>query len=157
MNDLSSRFTPIGDLDSSCDHTWVTLCIYNIDPDLVTNKLNIKPTDWQKKGVSIILRSGREKIGRVNSWLLSSMNYVSSKDIRTHLDWLLDKVEPVTVDLKELQQSPNAQMVIRCSWFSAEEDGGELVLWPEQMGKMAKANLELLLSISYYGDEEEGN
>ena len=155
MNELSSRFTPINDAAPSCDETWASLCIYNIDPDLVTNKLGIKPTGGQKKGVPSIVPSGKEIIGRINSWVLSSHNYVTSKDIRAHLDWVLDKIEPVIPVLKELQRLPNVQMVIRCVWWSAESDGGRLTLWPEQMGRMAEANLEFSLSISYYGDDAE--
>jgi hypothetical protein len=95
----------------------------------------------------------------VNSWLLSSQSYfasipdpVSSKDIRTHLNWLLNKVEPSTLQLLELQQLPNAKMVIRCSWWSTQKDGGCFALWPEQMKIMATLNLECDFNISYYGN-----
>jgi hypothetical protein len=124
MNDLSSRFTPIDDSDPNCERTEATLCIYNIDPDLVTNKLGIKPTGGLKKDAVNILPSGNKKIGRVNSWLISSEEFVSSKDIRTHLDWLLDLIEPVIKEIKELQQFPGVKMAVRCVWWSVEEDWG---------------------------------
>lgn len=157
---MSSRFTPINDNDPGCEKTNVTLCIYNIDPDLVTERLGIKPTTDQKVGVERIMPSGRKRIGHMNSWLLSSKSWfkaianpVSSKDIRTHLDWLLNLIEPSASQLLELQQMPDVKMVIRCSWWSTEKNGGSFALWPEQMEKMAKMNLECDLDISYYGDD----
>lgn len=153
MNVLSSRFTPVNDSDPICDHTWVTLCIYNIDPYLVTNKLGINPTGGKRKSANKSLPAHISKMSSVYSWTLSSNKQVSSKDIRRHLDWLLDKISPVIGQLKELQQIPEVEMAIRCSWFSAEEDYGSLTLWPEQMVKMAEANLEFNLSILFYDDE----
>jgi hypothetical protein len=155
MNDFSSRYTPINDSDPLCIRTSVSLCIYKIDPDYVTETLNINPTIRHKKGAITTLPSGKEIIGKVNSWVLESDKYISSKDIRTHLDWLLDMIEPHIRELKELQRIPTTKMAIRCSWWSAEEDGGALALWPEQMKRIAKANLELELLIACYGNRPE--
>ena len=153
MNSLSSRLTPVHDLDSSCDFTRATLCIYNIDPDVVTQKIGVIPTDSQKKGVPGIMPSGVERIGRIDSWVLSSEDSnISSKDLRTHLDWLLDKTEPAAIQLQELQQIPDAKMAIRCVWWSAYGDGGPS-LWPEQMERMAKLNLECGIRFAYYGKD----
>jgi hypothetical protein len=159
MNKMSPRLTPINDNDPECDKTHVTLCIYNIDPDLVTARLGIIPTICSKIGVERTMPNGSKQIGNINNWLLSSISWfssipdpVSSKDIRTHLDWLLNKVEPSTSQLLELQELPDAKIVIRCSWWSAQKDGGCFTLWPEQMENLAKMNLECDFSISYYGD-----
>ena len=155
MNELSSRFTPIDDTDIDCDRTEATLAIYNVDPDLVTQKLGVTPSRSQKKGVPRIMRSGKQRIGRVNSWLLESENEVKSKDLRRHLDWVLDKVEPVVGQILEIQQYPNVKMSIRCVWWSAEAGGGSgPTLWPEQMRRMAQLNLECNLCFAYYGNEE---
>ncbi len=94
-------------------------------------------------------------MGRINTWLLSSRSWfrdipdpISSKDIRTHLDWLLRKIEPSTSQLLELQQIPDVKMSIRCSWWSNSKDFAGFALWPEQMEIMAKLNLECLLEIT---------
>jgi hypothetical protein len=150
-----NRFSPVDDSDSSCDRTDAELCIYNIDPDVVTQKLGVIPTGSQKKGAPRIMPSGVERIGRINSWVLSSEESgVSSKDLRTHLDWLLDKVEPAATQLQELQQITSAKMAIRCAWWSAEDNGGGTTLWPEQMERMAKLNLECDISFAYYGKDK---
>ena len=154
MDDISSRWTPINDADSSCDRTSATLCIYDIDHDLVTQQLGIKPTRGSRLGKPTSMPSGKVKIGRVNSWLLSTEENVSSKDLRTHLNWLLEKLEPVAEQIHELQQIPGTKMSVRCSWWSAEGGGEGPTLWPEQMGGLAKLNLEWQISVLYYDDDK---
>ena len=153
VNELSSRFTPIDDSYQTCDRTETTLAIYNINPTLVTKKLGVIPTFSQQKGEPIVFRNGNKGIGTINSWLLSSESEVISRDIRRHLDWLLDKIEPAVAQLRELQQHPDVRMAIRCVWWSADGGGGP-TLWPEQMRRMAQLNLECTFSFAYYGDDE---
>ena len=160
MDKHASRMTPIDDNDPNCDKTDVALGIYNVDPDLVTEKLSIEPTFTSKIGVEGIMPSGARRVGRTNSWILASESWfrgvpnpVSSKDIRTHLEWLLTKLTPRCEQLLELQQIPGIKMRIICSWWSMEKDGGSFTLWPEQMEKMAQLNLECDFGISYYGDD----
>jgi len=98
------------------------------------------------------MRSGRTVVGTVNSWLLTTENDVLSKDLRTHLSWLMDKIEPSGQALKELQQEPGIQMSVRCYWESAHGDGGP-TLWPEQMKRMAELNLEISLTCADYEEE----
>lgn len=151
MNPIS-RFTPINDLDPSCSLTHVMLCIYHIDPDLVNQKLNILPTHQQKKDALSILPRGEKIINAISSWVLDSERNVSSKDTRTHLNWLLDKLEPVGAEILELQRITDVKMTIRCIWFSAEGLGGPTI-WPEQMEKMAKLNLECAFSFADYSED----
>jgi hypothetical protein len=151
MSLLTSRFTPVNISEPACSLTWSSLCIYHIDPDLVTKKLRIDPSMRQKKGVLSTLPSGKIIIGRDDSWILTSEKNIISKDLRTHLDWLLGKVLPMTKQIKELQEQPGALMSIRCSWFSAQGGGGP-TLWPEQMEGMANLNLECSLSFADYSE-----
>ncbi len=155
MNDLSSRFTPIDDSDPSCERTDATLAIYHVDPTLVTEKLSVTPTSSQGIGVARVMPSGKEVIGTTNSWLLSSEKEVISKDLRRHLDWLLDRLEPTGAQLRELQQFPGAKMTIWCVWWSAVGRAGGPTLWPEQMDRLARLNLEIGFTFAYYGDDDE--
>jgi hypothetical protein len=154
MNKYSSRFTPIDNEYATCELTEVTLAVYNIDPDLITNKLGLKPTRFIKKGISNIMPSGVERIGRINSWLFSSENEVKSKDLRQHLDWILDMIEPVSKQLFELQRLPDIRIALQCIWWSKYGEGGP-TLWPEQMNRMAKLNLECTFSFAWYGNYDE--
>lgn len=153
MNEILSRMTPINDEYPTCERTEATLAIYNIDPDLVSKKIGVSPTSTQKKGIPKVMPNGSLHIGTIDNWLLSSEDYVSSKDLRRHLDWILDKIEPFAEQLKELQQLPDVKMAIRVVWWSADGGGGP-TLWPEQMERMAKLNLECTFSFAYYGNTE---
>jgi hypothetical protein len=153
MENNNSRFTQINDSDPSCSFTYVTIFIYNIDPDIVTRRLGISPTYQQKKDGIRTLPRGETIKNIVNSWLLSSGKYISSKDLRTHLNWLLDKIEPVANKIIDLQYIDGVKMTIRCTWFSAEGLGGP-TLWPEQMERMAKLNLECAFSFADYSENK---
>ena len=154
-NNLSSRWTPINNSNPQCIQTDASLCIYNVDPDVITHKLGIEPTSCQAKGLPHTLPSGTTNIGKVNSWLLSSEKSVTAKSLRTHLNWLLDRIKPVTAQLKELQEIADIKMSVRCSWWSIDSDGATVVLWPEQMELLTKTNLEISMEISCWGDEEK--
>jgi hypothetical protein len=151
MSDLKSRLTPVDDVYPSCERTEATLAIYHIDPNLISNKLSLNPTSIQQKGKPRLMRNGRHVIGGVDSWLLSSEGFVQSKDLRRHIDWLLDQIDPIETALKQLQEIPEAKMAIRCVWWSTSGEGGP-TLWPEQMNRIAKLNLECTFSFAWYGD-----
>jgi hypothetical protein len=89
MDLTSSRLTPIIDSYDTCEKTIVTLCIYNIHPDIVTQKLGMTPSSSKIKGFLNKMPNGVERIGTIHNWLLSSKDAVSSKDLRRHLDWIL--------------------------------------------------------------------
>lgn len=151
MSKFDSRFTPIDDDYGTCEWTAATLAIYDIDPAIISTKLNITPSSSETIGKPRIMPSGVERIGTNHSWLFSTKQIeLNSKDLRTHLNWLLDKIEPFETGLKELQQITGVKMAIRCSWRSKYGDGGP-TLWPEQMERMAKLNLELTMSFLYEG------
>jgi hypothetical protein len=151
LDKLSSRMTAIDNDYGTCERTEATLAIYNVDSDLVTQKLNIVPTSIQKIGVPRIMPSGVKRNGTMNTWLFSSDDCgMTSKDLRIHLTWLLDKIKPNESQLLEIQQVSGVKMAIRCRWESKYGDGGP-TLWPEQMERMAKLNLEWTCSFSHYG------
>jgi hypothetical protein len=155
MSEISSRYTPINDSNPLCDRIRVLLCIYSIDPDFVTQKLGIQPTLRQKKDSTSTLPNGTIRIGKINSWLFSTKDFVTSKDLRTHLDWILDKIEPAKNELKELQDMPGAKMYVLCYWWSKEVRTGAFAIWPEQMERLARLNLELFIEMLCPEDKEE--
>ncbi|MCX5999313.1 MAG: DUF4279 domain-containing protein [Chloroflexi bacterium] len=156
MDESSSRLTPIDDSNGSCILARASLCIYpdEVDPATVTKRLGLEPTYSQKKGEQRLERSGRLHTLGVSSWLIDSDGAVSSRDLRRHLDWLLDRIEPAAAQLRELQQCPGVEMSVRCAWFAARQEAVP-TLWPEQMRRLAALNLECLISIGYYGDDED--
>lgn len=149
--------TPYNSAYPSCERTYTELRIYSsqIDPDLISQQLGLKPSSFQKKGEKrVSKRTGHQREIKINGWFLSSENQVVSKDIREHLDWLLGHLEVATNRLKELQEWPEITMAINCIWWSVQGQGGPTI-WPEQMEKMANMNLECSFDISFFGEDEK--
>ncbi len=156
MDKRASRKTPYNDVYPTCERTSAELRIYpgELDPEWVTQRLNVIPTSTLRKGERKVNSIGRERIVKLNGWFLSSEGEVSSLDLRRHLDWLLDKVQPRKSQLRDLQQLPDIHMFIQCIWWSAHGQGGP-TLWPEQMQRMATLNLECGFDVSFFDNEEE--
>jgi hypothetical protein len=123
-------------------------------PSEVTKRLGLKPTHQIVLGEESPPNSlGLKRVGKVNGWFLSSEEFVESKDVRRHLDWLLAKLEPNSEVLRELQAGPGVRMSVECPWWSRYGTGGP-TLWPEQMRVLAALNLECSLGFAYYGPQE---
>jgi hypothetical protein len=152
MDKISSRITEINDLYQTCERTYVNFCIYYVDPELINQKLGIKPTDYSQKGALKIMPNGSEKIARIHTWFLGTKDLVLSKDLRRHLDWILEKIIPHEQQIIELQQIPDCKMQMRCVWWSKYGDGGPTI-WPEQMEGLAKLNIELTISVGFFGED----
>jgi len=158
MTLVTSRLTPIDDEYSACERTCATLSIYpnTIFPDEVSRRLELSPTATRIRGNEHTNSLGRTRIQPMNAWFLSSEKTVPSKDLRRHLDWVLNLVEPNAEQLLKLQGEPGVRMAVSCMWVSAAGQGGPS-LWPEQMGRLAKLNLECALDISFFGTSEHGD
>ena len=141
---------------ATCARTYVTLCIYpeDLDPPTVTARLGIEPTSWQRRGESI-WRDGRPlpRIAPLSGWFLRSREEVESKDSRRHLDWLLDRVIPVS-DVMRALQAEGCRMNVWCYWLSQSGQGGP-TLSTAQMRRMADLDLELWFDIHGPVDEPD--
>jgi hypothetical protein len=123
----------------TCSSTYATLRIFSGDlsPDKVTTTLGITPTRVQS-----VTRSGNPLSG----WFLSTEGVVQSRDLRRHLDWLLDRLLPVRTKLSDLQTQQGVSMDVFCYWRSAHGQGGP-TLNPKQMRNLADLNLEIGMDI----------
>jgi hypothetical protein len=119
----------------------------------VTGRLGLVPTRVVVKGEQSPPNSlGRSRLGKLNAWFLTSEDLVDSKDVRQHLDWLLERLQRKPEALLDLQKEPGVRMYVHCPWWS-EDGGGGPTLWPEQMRGMAELNLECTFSFADYSDE----
>ena len=130
----------------------MTLCIYpgSSSSDDVSTLLGINPTRAHDKGKLMETPSGRRRKASLTAWLLSSDGIVESKDLRDHLDWLLQKLSGLTREILTLQEEENTKMSVCCTWISAAGHNGP-VLWPEQMETLAKLNLECGFDFYFFG------
>jgi hypothetical protein len=151
-----SRLTEVNDGYETCERTCAVLRIYpgELNPSEVTKELGIQPTSSVLAGQRGKENSlGLARVGRINAWLLSSEPVVHSRDLRHHLDWLLDLLETGGDALRRLQAQPDVRMSVNCVWWSRYGDGGP-TLWPEQMLRLAQLNLECSFEFSDYSDSE---
>lgn len=154
--EVASRRTPYNDGYETCERTLAELRIYgdHLDPEEVTERLQLEPTTIQRKGEVVTNSLGRQRVVKIGGWFLSSENHVASKDLRRHLDWLNNLIAPRVAELRDIQERQDIVMTVHCIWWSAHGQGGP-TLWPEQMRVLAELNLECSFDISFYGDDEE--
>jgi len=154
MANLASRRIPVNDDYQTCERTYAELRVYGneLDPKIITEILGVTPSSIQKKGEKRTNSFGRTVVFKTGGWFLSSEGRVQSKDVRRHLDWLLEQLVPVKDQLSNIQETSGITMNVYCIWWSTG-DGGP-TLWPEQMRSLADLNLECAFDISFYGDEE---
>nr|WP_250160565.1 DUF4279 domain-containing protein [Pectobacterium colocasium] len=96
-------------------------------PDNISELLNIEPTEKFVAGDEITNSIGRTRKVNISSWFLSSENNVESKDLRAHIDWVIDKLNSSHSGLRELQSTSGVKMSLRCVWWSAYGDGGPVL------------------------------
>jgi hypothetical protein len=121
-------------------------------PAAVTELLSIAPTRIVQKGVATNPnKRGAGAIGNLNLWMLDSEQHVHSLDLRDHIDWILDQIEPSTNALSALR-SQGIVMDVSAVWWSKHGDGGPTI-WPAQMRRLALLDLELSISFSFYGND----
>lgn len=128
----------------TCEETYATLRIYpgEFDPDEVTRRLGIDPTEVQRVGE----RHGRTT-RKTNGWFLRSQDRVESRDARRHIDWLLDQLEPAANALSELRAS-GAEVDISCYWLSASGHGGPSVS-PRQTKRLSALDLDCWFDVYF--------
>jgi hypothetical protein len=130
----------------SCEQTYVTLCVYELDPAVVSEALGLQPDKVRVKGERWKTRAGWSSVpARVSGWFFGSKGQVDSKDVRRHLDWLLDQIEPHAAALKSIQAA-GGRMTVSCYWSSAWGHGGP-TLSPSIMSRLADLGLEIWFDV----------
>ncbi|MBA1186120.1 DUF4279 domain-containing protein [Stutzerimonas nitrititolerans] len=149
--DFSSRLTPVDPNYPSCSECFSEFVLYtdDIDPHIVKVAMPVAESEVLVKGGKIKNSIGRERVIKNSIYFLSSDSRVASKDLRDHLDWVIERIFPFRERLLDFQRS-GMRMGINCVWWSKGMGGP--TLWPEQMEKFSAMNLEC--SFSFYMDED---
>ena len=149
----AARMTPRNDDYPSCDRTTAELRIYpSCSADEVSKILGLQPTESGNAGDLRVTGTGKSRTVKKTHWVLSSEASVSSKDLRAHLDWLLEKVTPHSDGLAKLVMQEGTKVCVVCVWWSANGQGGP-TLWPEQMKGLADLGIELGFDIQFHDPE----
>lgn len=152
---IDSRLTSMDELYPTCARTCATIRIYPFfqSANEISKTLGLVPTRFQDKGEQVDSPRGRVREIKGTGWFLSSEGHVDSLDLRSHLNWILERLLPRKEQLKELQSSERMKMSLVCIWWSVSGHGGPC-LWPEQMSALSELNLECSFDI-YFIDSEE--
>jgi hypothetical protein len=117
---------------ATCGRTYATVRIFGLPATEVGSALGIVATQTQSARVA--------PPKRPDGWFLTTEGTIPSRDIRRHLDWLLDRLEPKAGTLAELR-SRGASVDVVCYWLSANGHGGP-ILSPSQSKRLAALDLE---------------
>jgi hypothetical protein len=134
----------------TCLKTHAGLRIYHddLDPERITGLLGIEPSKTQVKGRGHTRSNGMEsRPAPIGGWFLSSDGVIYSRDVRRHVDWVLDKLLGKDEVLTRLQED-GYRMDIFCYWLSASGHGGP-ILSPAIMRRLGE--LELEIGFDIYG------
>jgi hypothetical protein len=150
-NKNTSHRTPIDSGYESCESTHVELLVYldKEEASYVTKVLDIEPSKSQTTGELVVNSRGSERTAKNTYWSLSSEGKVLSKDLRHHLNWLLEQLMSRQFQLSRLQNDDAVTMTVNCVWWS--KGSGGPTLWPEQMKKLSALNLEC--TFDFYIDD----
>jgi hypothetical protein len=141
-------FFDYSDSYATCSRTYASLCIYlpdASDPNELTEKFGIQPSRTRVKGE---FRNGKRR-NSPTAWFLESMENVESKEVRRHIDWLLDQIEERSEIIKQLQLE-GSEIHISCFWESALGHGGPM-LDPTILNRIAALNIGIAFDIYFDG------
>jgi hypothetical protein len=137
----------------TCARTFATLRVYpeRLDPDEVTRRLGIEPSNLQRKG-DPLTKSKQPVLAKTHGWFLTTEGAIESRDVRKHLDWLLERLVPRAEAVRSLQ-ADGCSMDISCYWLSFSGHGGPSVR-PAQMAELARLGQELWFDVYFCGSQE---
>lgn len=148
-----SRITPVSSDYETCAECYVKLMIYpgEMHPDEITNVMQVSPTLINVAGEKVTNSRGLTREVKDSGWFLSTEGYVLSKDLREHIDWVVEKISPYSESLRAVQKIDGVKVTLKCVWFSLLGHSGP-VLWPEQMRALADLDLECSFDIYFVED-----
>jgi hypothetical protein len=133
----------------TCASTYATLCIYlpdNHDINALSGKLGVQPSRTQVKGE---VQNGKVKRWPT-AWFLETSEKVQSKDVRRHVNWLLEQIKDKSEIIQQLQAG-DSEVHISCYWASAVGHGGP-VLDQDILKRIAELNIGISFDIYFAGD-----
>lgn len=136
----------------TCLETFATLRFYHVEcsPEVVTAALGIEPSESQMKGMNMV--NGREVRRPLSGWFLRSRTKVESKDVRRHIDWILDQIRELGSNIQSLRVE-GWRADINCCWVSVGHGGP--MLDPPQMADLALLNLTCGFNLYQSEDSEQ--
>lgn len=133
----------------------VVLVIYSeaVSPSELTSRLGIEPTKKTEKGPKLGKESGALMQIPRHVWQLSSESNVSTMELASHLDWLLERLMPIHQQLAALRENERAECVLSgIVWTSGTS--AHVRIATRHMEALVTLRLNLQLEFADYGDDD---
>jgi hypothetical protein len=132
----------------NCKRTYVTFRLLGdlLSPSNITSRLGIAPSKafakgemWDKAGI---------RQCTTGIWKLSSKDELMTTNLERHLVFLLERLEPVTLEIIKIADERSLETDFFCYWLSVTGHGG-----PEfSPGVLRRiSNLNASLNLDFYG------
>jgi hypothetical protein len=140
---------------ATCKYTSAAFRLIHptLDPDWITHQLQISPSWAYKKGDHI--KNNTTRTSKIGIWGLDTEGFVQSRDLRRHIDWLIDILHDKAHLIAELQKQ-GYRVDIFCHWAGLGGTGGP-TLSPRNMYGLALLNIEIGFEFWHENEEEEIN
>lgn len=131
--------------NENVSRTFATFRLWarDLNPDDITQRFRLSPTWAFRRGD----KRGQADLWPHGYWEISSQGEVNSTNVALHIEWLLERIEPVREALESMR-AEGVQANIVCFWESLTGHGGP-IFSPHLMARLAALNLELALDIYF--------
>ena len=132
--------------NANANRTFATFRLWGkeLEPGQVTEMLSLTPSKAFKRGD----QRTETKRWPHGYWGITSENQVLSTDLALHIEWLIDRLEPVQSQLGRIMAEEGVKADIFCFWESRTGHGGPS-FGPKLLKRIAALNLELGLDIYF--------
>lgn len=132
----------------NCKRTYATFRLLGdlLNPSDITSRLGITPSKAFAKGETWDKTGIRQCTTGI--WKLSSKDELMTTNLERHLVFLLNRLEPVTLEIIKIADELSLETDFFCYWLSATGHGG-----PEfSPGVLRRiSNLNASLNLDFYG------
>jgi len=149
MGSMEGQIVEYKDDFNTCKETFVTFRIIHeaLNPEEITGKFQLAPSDSWRKGEP---KEWKGRAARTGMWVLSTENRVLSRDLRRHLDWIIEHVQDKSLVLDDLR-TQGYHIDVFCHWVQLGGTGGP-ILSPRNMEGMSRLSLEI--SFEFWSEPE---
>ncbi len=129
----------------------LTLIGKDLIPNVITSKLGIQPNYFFRRGENFGDENSAVKIRRHGLWEISSDNVdLPPGDIVTQFNWLLDLIEPVKDDLRQILEDKGIQGRLSYFWI-VPDDRINIEIEPVMLSRLASLDLKIWFDV--YSDK----
>jgi len=132
--------------DNEYSYVYVKISIRGkgLIPQEVTNSLGLTPSISFSQGD---YRNKTDK-WKHNYWSFSSQDKIQSLDLASHLEWIINQIEPVKAKFLEILNKNDIAAEIRCFWI-LPSDHEALSLNVDLIKKIADLGIKMEIDIHY--------